>query len=228
MWIPPKARQKTLFEAWLVRASRWKGVLNSWLGRAVGRVPKTGWKRLVLGLVAVVTGLATFTEAVDGVIDRSVDGCRMVNICDPPPPSVWTGAFTELRVGAAGIPLQEVYAEGNRTIPATMPQETREWPGRLITYRVEFQGLECVCSVRWTLHDATTGRRIPSPTNRWETRHVKAFPNGAWVVDSRQTEVVIGLIWVPNVEAGTFIIEVELLDEQGVYFDIERTEPFEV
>jgi hypothetical protein len=82
--------------------------------------------------------------------------------------------------------------------------------------------------VRWTLYDATTGRRVPNGTAGWQTIHAPAFPDGNWVVEARETDVNVGFAWVPYVAPGTYFVEIELLNDDGIHLDLERTDTFDV
>jgi hypothetical protein len=40
--------------------------------------------------------------------------------------------------------------------------------------------------------------------------------------------VNIGLLWIPHVAVGQFVVEIELRDEAGTLLDLERSETFSV
>lgn len=199
----------------LARLGRW---LRGWgLGR-----------RITAGLGLVVL-LGTFSEALDGALDRLEDRCRQFELCNPLPPAVLVGTLTEVRPGAAKVPQAVAWAERGLATPTTLTKQDAAWPGRLVTYRVEFRGLgDALCSVRWTLLDAASGQRVADDRSNWRTVHAPAFPDSRWKVEAAEEDANVGLIWVPYVAAGRFVVEVELLDPGGVHLDVERTVAFVV
>jgi hypothetical protein len=190
---------------------------------------KAGLRGLIGLIVAAVIGFATFTEALDGLLVRIVDRCRVIGICDPLPPAELVGTLTEVRVRAANAPQIAAWTERNLATPEGLAPEDASWPGQLITYRVEFQGLEdSVCRVQWTLINADTGERVIDDRYGWVTVHANAYPDSSWAVEATSQDANIGVLWVPNIATGRFMVEVELLDPDGIYLDIERTPPFTV
>lgn len=205
-------------------------ISGSWWVRDIPRLRGYGWKRILAWLVGLVGTLAVLTSNLNLLFDPVLDGCREIGICDALPPPVLVGTLSEVRVGAAHLTLREAYLDGNASGVENVSPEDLEWPGQLITYRVEFQGLEkATCSVKWTLYDANTGRRVPNGTSTtWKTVHALAFPNGRWTVEAYESDVIVGLIWVPYVAEGTFVVEIELVNESGARLDLERSGEFEV
>jgi hypothetical protein len=189
-----------------------------------------------LGIVfTVVVALGAFTDALAWTVAWGSDRCRAIGVCAPLPPMWLVGTLTEVRLGASNVSQAVAWAEGNLATPAAMPPREAVWPGRFVTYRVEFRGLVgAVCFVRWTLLDATTGERIEDRWNpedkrtRWMTVHAPAFPDTRWTVEANQQDAATGTLWVPYVAPGSFVVEVELLDGDGEYLDIERTPVFTV
>ena len=186
-------------------------------------------------VVTAVIALGAFTDALEVIGTWSVNRCRELGVCEPLPPTWLVGTLTEVRLGATNVPQAVAWAEGNVATPADMTPREAGWPGRFVTYRVEFRGLVgAVCFVRWTLLDADSGERVEdrwNPTDqrkRWITVHANAFPDTRWRVEADQQDAAIGAIWVPYVAPGRFVVEVELLDEDGEYLDIERTPVFTV
>jgi hypothetical protein len=159
----------------------------------------------------------------------ALDGAR------PLPPEWLVGNLTEVRLGAANVPQAQAYPERDIPIPADLPANEAAWPGRFITYRVEFRGLVgSVCLMRWTLLNARTGERVvdqwaaEQERRRWITVHAKAYPDSRWLVEADEQDVAIGTLWVPYLAPGSYRVEVELKDSRGEYLDIERTPVFTV
>ena len=63
---------------------------------------------------------------------------------------------------------------------------------------------------------------------QWKTIHTRAFPDTHWRVEADHVDAAIGTLWVPYVAPGRFVVEVELVDADGQYLDIERTPVFTV
>jgi hypothetical protein len=47
-------------------------------------------------------------------------------------------------------------------------------------------------------------------------------------VEARETDVNVGFAWVPYVAPGTYFVEIELLNDDGIHLDLERTDTFDV
>lgn len=184
-----------------------------------------GWKGRLVGLAGLITTLAAFFSILDVLSGPLIDGCRNVGMCDSPtplptsPPLHMKGTLSNVEFFAQ-YTLGEVYENQNRTVPDDL-SHLQDWPGRVITYRVEFQGLAgSTCLVHWTLYDAETMRRIPHGMGIWPTIDARAFPNGEWIVDRQQMDGAVGEIWIPYVASGEFLVEIELtLESSGLHLD---------
>jgi hypothetical protein len=188
-------------------------------------------------VLSIVIGFAAFTAAVLTLFDRGVEGCRAVGACPAltptptAPPSFLVGTLTEVRLGAPRVPLAAVYDDRDLATPAESDWANGRGArrGQVLTYRVEFRGMgEAVCRVRWTLYDVATGERVPDGTGGFKTGRAQAWPDSQWTVVAAEEDANVGLLWVPYVAAGTFVVEIELLDSRGVPLDVERSEPFTV
>ncbi|MDF3016960.1 MAG: hypothetical protein K0R44_2185 [Thermomicrobiales bacterium] len=145
-----------------------------------------------------------------------------------PPPDTLAGSLTEVRLGAK-VPQAAAWLERDLATPESLTAEDAAWPGQLISYRVEFRGFgSAKCPVKWTLLDAATGERVVDNQYGWKTVHATAYPDSKWEVEATEEDANVGLMWIPYVAPGTFVVEVELLDPSGVHLDIERTPPFTV
>jgi hypothetical protein len=76
------------------------------------------------------------------------------------------------------------------------------------------------CEVKWTLFDATTGKRVPD--GRWKTNHARAFPDGYWTVEARDLDAGQGEVWVPHVAPGRFVVELEVYDDRDILLHVAR------
>jgi hypothetical protein len=225
-------------EGWELRRGVWVPVAYAAHRR---RAPlRRAWRGLgrggVLGvLVAFVLGLGTFTAALDGLFERMGDRCREFGPCDPVPPTptapppFLVGTLSEVRLGAARVPQLVAWTERGLATPEGLSAQDAAWPGRLVTYRVELRGLAgAECRVRWTLLDAASGERVVDARYGWVTVDAVAFPDSKWTAQAPEEDVNVGLFWVPYVAPGAFVVEVELLNPDGVHLDVERTEEFVV
>ena len=208
---------------------------RNWVEHQADRVRRHAAVSVILFTITFVAALGAFTDALDGMFTRAQDGCRAIGLCEPLPPLWLVGNLTEVRLGAANIPLVEAYTEGEDPVPTDLPPRIAAWPGRFITYRVEFRGLiGTECFMRWTLLDAVTEERVvdrwsvEQGRSRWETVHADAYPDGKWTVEADHQDAAVGTLWVPYLAPGAFRVEVELRNARGVYLDIERTPAFTV
>ena len=208
---------------------------RNWVEIHVDRIKRhVGFTTLGIAFTLVVA-LGAFTDALSWTVAWSLDRCREIGVCDPPPPMWLVGNLTEVRLGAANVPQATAWSERDLATPTSLTADGAAWPGRFVTYRVEFRGLVGTeCFVRWTLLNAFTGERVTEglPTvdgkHTFKTVHAKAYPDSRWKVEANQLDVAIGTLWVPYLVPGSFIVEVELLDGDGEYLDIERTPAFPV
>jgi hypothetical protein len=200
--------------------------LAAWLPGVGQRLREFGGKAALTGLLALVVGLGTFTEALDGVITRVELRCHQFGPCAPLPPPYLVGALTNVRLGAANVPQLAAWQERNLATPPGLTAQDAKWPGRFITY---LHGLaNAVCLVRWTLLDAVTDERVVDDRYGWKTVHAIAYPDSNWTAQAVDQDINVGTLWVPYVAAGTFVVEVELLDPHGIPLDVEPTPPFTV
>jgi hypothetical protein len=200
---------------------------GSWLTRIRAKVRTHGWLALVIAAVTTFGTLSAAAGNAGELVGSLHDGCRFVRICSPEPPPRLIGSLSELRIGPPGVTMQEAYLQ--RGGDAAELLVDGDWPGQLVTYRLEYQGsYQATCTIAWTLYDAHTGERLPEFISGWDTRHVPAFPDRRWTKEAGDTDVNVGVIWVPYVQPGTFVLEIALLNPAEVLLDLERTEPFEV
>lgn len=201
---------------------------SNWVETQASRVKRHGWFTALAIIFTTVASLGAFTDALDWTLSGLQGPCQKVRLCDPPPPEWLVGTLTEVRLGAANVPQAAAWAERSLATPSELTQGDLAWPGRFVTYRVEFRGLvDAVCFVRWTLLDAVSEERVQG-RHGWKTIHARAFPDSRWTVEANQEDAAIGTLWVPYLAPGTFVVEVELLNADGQYLDIERTPPFTV
>lgn len=208
---------------------------RAWAAIQLERVRRHPFVSIVVSAITVVGALGAFTDALDLTLSWSLDRCRAVGVCAPPPPNWLVGNLSEVRLGAANIPQTQAFTERELPVPTRLPPREATWPGQFITYRVEFRGMVGnVCFVEWTLIDAATGERIvdrwasEDARNGWATIHARAYPDSRWQVEADKRDAAVGTLWVPYLAPGSYQVEVELVDARGEYLDIERTPPFTV
>ncbi len=208
---------------------------RAWPTVQLDRVRRHPFVSIVVSVVTVVGALGAFTDALDVGFDWSLERCRAIGLCAPLPPNWLVGDLSEVRLGAENIPQTQAFTERELPIPTNLPPREATWPGRFITYRVEFRGMVGnMCLVEWTLLDAATGERVvdrwadEDARRRWATIHARAYPDSRWQVEADKRDAAVGTLWVPYLAPGRYQVEVELVDARGEYLDIERTPPFTV
>jgi hypothetical protein len=202
---------------------------SNWVESLAARVRRLGCFSAVAILFSFVVAIGTFTDTLDGVFTRVQERCREFGPCEPlptAPPKTLVGSLSDIRLGAPRIPQVTVWMERGLATPSSLTDVDLAWPGRFITYRVEFRGYgNATSTVRWTLINAETGERVAARQYGWPT--VKVL-GSEWKVHASELDSGIGEIWVPYGIPGNYLVELELIGPGGVILDLERSDPFTV
>ena len=155
-----RGKRRTVFLGWFV----WVEAIARWALRSRRR-----FAALVAAAGAFVIALSQFTSATEQIIDAGSNVWRRLGPDMPPTPTVASAevaVLSEVRLGEPNITLATVLRDEGRSTDG-WSQTDLDWPGQLITFRVELEGFPGQrLTVRWTLYDDDTDRRVPAVGRR--------------------------------------------------------------
>jgi hypothetical protein len=171
-------------------------------GRSSGRVGQHHVRRAFEAVAAGLGLLLVATQLVDWLEGR--------------------GATKGVQIPGIAVSLDVAEQAYLRETGSAAPPSESEGPeevGTGMTARIHVIGYAgATLAVRWTLYDATTGRRVPGP--RWRQVFARRRPDRDIVDETARC-------WVPSPErAGIYYVVIEVLAEDGRILAARKTQTF--